>query len=95
MDNRRISKRYALIAEVKLSHPSFGDYYTTTTDASDSGVFINISDLKLPPVGSILKLQIINNQQEMPIKEVQLTRVIDGRGIGLAFCDWNFDSAVA
>ncbi|MFW5444256.1 MAG: PilZ domain-containing protein [Methylococcaceae bacterium] len=89
MDNRRICKRYALVAEVKLTHPSFGDYITTTTDASDSGVFIIINDLELPPVGSTLKLQIINNQQEMPIKEVTLTRVSSGQGAGLAFCDWD------
>jgi len=92
MNNRRICTRYALVADVRLSHPSFGDHYTTTTDASDSGVFINIEDLELPPVGSVLTIQIINTPQELPIREVTITRVVEGRGIGLAFCDWTFES---
>jgi len=90
MDNRRLCTRYALVADVKISHPSFGDFYTTTTDASDSGVFIEIGDFQLPPVGSTLTIQIINTPQELPIREVKITRVVEGRGVGLAFCDWSF-----
>ncbi len=89
MTEQRAARRYALIAEVKVSHPSFGDYLTTTTDASDTGVFIKVEGLELPPVGSILQVQIINTPEEMPVKDVQLARVVEGRGIGLAFCEWS------
>jgi len=44
----------------------------------------------LPPVGSTLTIQIINTPQELPIREVKITRVVEGRGVGLAFCDWSF-----
>ena len=91
MVNQRLCARYALVADVKVSHPSFGDYYTTTTDASDNGVFINIDGLELPPVGSVLTIQIINTPEELPVREVTITRVVEGRGIGLAFCDWTFE----
>ncbi|RLA18200.1 MAG: hypothetical protein DRQ62_14020 [Gammaproteobacteria bacterium] len=91
MENRRICARYALVADVKICHPSFGEFFTTTTDASDSGIFIEVKDLKLPPSGSILTIQIINTPEELPIREVKITRVIKGRGAGLAYCDWGFD----
>lgn len=89
MSERRICKRYALVAEIKLIHPSFGEYITTTTDASDSGIFIKTGDLKLPELNSMLQVQIINPEVEMPLKDVRLTRIVKDKGIGLAFCEWS------
>ncbi|MCK4840352.1 MAG: PilZ domain-containing protein [Methylococcales bacterium] len=88
MNERRIAKRYALVANIKLMHPSFGEYITTTTDASDSGIFIKTGSLKLPDLNAILQVQIINPEVEMPIKEVRLARIVKDKGIGLAFCEW-------
>lgn len=73
------------MVEVKISHPSFGDFYTYTTNISNGGVMIKSDGLKLPPLNSIMEIQVVNEEREMPIKQVKLVRIVDRR-IGLSFC---------
>ncbi len=73
------------MVEVKISHPSFGDFYTFTTNISNGGVMLKSDGLKLPPLNSIMEIQVVNEEREMPIKKVKLVRVL-GRRIGLSFC---------
>lgn len=85
MKNRRETFRHPLIVEVKLSHPSFGDIYTFTTNISNGGVMLKSDGIKLPPLNSIMEIQVVNEERDMPIKKVKLVRILDRR-IGLSFC---------
>ncbi len=82
--NQRIHQRTNLRVKVKIWHDSIGEAVVTTRDISDGGLFLLIEDVRVPPVGSVLKGQVQGLMQDAPIVVMEIVRVEAG-GIGLKF----------
>lgn len=78
--------RTALTSSVKLTHPDTGTIEVKTKDISDGGIYILSTITDLPPVGSQVKVQLIDTPFEAPVLDMLIVRV-DLHGIGLKFLE--------
>ncbi|NOQ79761.1 MAG: PilZ domain-containing protein [Gammaproteobacteria bacterium] len=78
--------RTALTSSVKLTHPDTGTIEVKTKDISDGGIYILSTITNLPPVGSQVKVQLIDTPFEAPVLDMLIVRV-DPHGIGLKFLE--------
>jgi hypothetical protein len=85
-ENKRRHVRIELPARVRLVHPDIGEVVLKTRDVSDSGVYIICDNPGLLPVGSVVKMQVISDDVEMPVVGAKIVRN-DSEGIGMEFED--------
>ncbi len=78
--------RTALTSSVKLTHPDTGTIEVKTKDISDGGIYILSTITNLPPVGSQVKVQLIDTPFEAPVLDMLIVRV-EPHGIGLKFLE--------
>lgn len=78
--------RTMLTSSVKLTHPDTGTIEVKTKDISDGGIYLLSGITNLPPVGSQVKVQLIDTPFEAPVLDMIIVR-LDHNGIGLKFLD--------
>lgn len=78
--------RTALTSSVKIIHPDTGTIEVKTKDISDGGIYILSTITNLPPIGSQVKVQLIDTPFEAPVLDMLIVRV-DPHGIGLKFIE--------
>lgn len=80
--------RTQLTSNVKLTHPDTGTIVVKTRDISDGGIYLLTADAgtDLPPIGSKVKVQLIDTPFEAPVLDMQIVRA-ERDGIGLAFIE--------
>ncbi len=76
--------RTKLTSSVNISHPDIGTMEVKTKDISDGGIYLLSMTTNLPPVGSEVKVQLIDTPFEAPILDMIVVRV-EPTGIGLKF----------
>lgn len=83
---KRQHVRTKLTSSVKLSHPDIGSIEVKTMDISDGGICLVSPTTGLPPVGSQVKVQLIDTPFEAPILNMIIVR-LEKNGIGLKFLE--------
>lgn len=78
--------RTLLTSNVKLTHADIGTIEVKTKDISDGGIYILSPVGGLPPVGSQVKVQLIDTPFEAPVLDMIIVR-LDNNGIGLKFLE--------
>jgi len=78
--------RTKLTSNVKLTHPDTGTMVVKTRDISDGGIYLLSSITNLPPIGSQVKVQLMDTPFEAPILDMIIVRY-EHDGIGLAFIE--------
>jgi len=78
--------RTSLTSKVKLTHPDTGTIEVKTKDISDGGIYVLSAMSDLPPVGSQVKVQLIDTPFEAPVLDMIIVR-IEPNGIGLKFLE--------
>lgn len=78
--------RTKLTSNVRLTHPDTGTIEVKTRDISDGGIYVLSRITNLPPVGSQVKVQLMDTPFEAPILDMKIVRMEDD-GIGLAFIE--------
>ena len=78
--------RTSLTSKVKLTHHDTGTIEVKTKDISDGGIYVLSAMSDLPPVGSQVKVQLIDTPFEAPVLDMILVR-IEPDGIGLKFLE--------
>ena len=87
-ENRR-HRRVSLKCRVEINHPLLGKHVVEMKDFSDSGIFLYMEADKFPPLGTIVKGQVLGMQgDEAPVVDMEVVR-IEKSGIGLRFVDEN------
>jgi len=85
-ENKRRHVRIELPAKVKIIHPDIGEVVLNTRDVSDSGVYVICDNPELLPVGSVVTMQVISDDMDMPVVGAKIVRN-DSEGIGMEFED--------
>jgi len=78
--------RTSLTSRIKLTHPDTGTIEVKTKDISDGGIYILSTINNLPPVGSQVKVQLIDTPFEAPVLDMIIVRH-EPNGIGLKFLE--------
>ncbi len=78
--------RTKLTSSVKLIHPEMGTIEVKTLDISDGGIYLLSGNSELPPIGSQVKVQLIDTPFEAPVLDMLIVR-FGQKGIGLKFID--------
>ncbi|MCW8931958.1 MAG: PilZ domain-containing protein [Gammaproteobacteria bacterium] len=83
-EDQRQHVRTKLTSSVKLIHPDTGTIEVKTLDISDGGIYLLSGNSELPPVGSEVKVQLIDTPFEAPVLDMVIVRLAQN-GIGLKF----------
>ncbi len=78
--------RTKLTSSVKLIHPDIGTLEVKTLDISDGGIYILGAAEDLPPIGSLVQVQLIDTPFEAPVLDMIIVR-FEPKGIGLKFVE--------
>jgi hypothetical protein len=85
MSEHRDCVRTPFRSKIKITHESIGTIETVTRDISNKGVFLLMDDVKVPPIGSIVKGQVLDLPGgNAPILDMEVVRE-SPNGIGLRF----------
>lgn len=87
--DRRRQGRQVTRARVRLSHPVFGELDGLTSDISDHGLFVELDDMPVLPVGVHVNVQFldsINPDIRFNAKAVRQTRL----GLALVLVDYEY-----
>lgn len=76
--------RTRLTSSVRLTHPDIGTIEVKTQDISDGGIYLISPTDELPPLGSQVKVQLLDTPFEAPVLEMIIVRY-EKNGIGLKF----------
>lgn len=87
---RRRCVRIAVRARVCLSHSTFGVINSYCRDISDTGLFVELKDKPQLPVGSHIKMQMLDSAMPEIVFNVKMERS-DEDGIGLSFVDYELN----
>jgi len=87
---RRIFTRRLVNAQVKLSHSSIGEVRARTRDISDSGVFVEVFPVPKLPIGSHVKMNLLDSPRPEIAFNMKVARSEAG-GLGLVFIDYEMD----
>jgi hypothetical protein len=87
---RRRCARIPVRARVCLSHSTFGVINSYCRDISDTGVFVELKDKPQLPVGSHIKMQMLDSAMPEIVFNVKMERS-DEDGIGLSFVDYELN----
>ena len=85
-NDKREHQRTPMKASVKLSYPWSGHVLCYTVDVSDGGIGLQVGEWKIPPVGSIVKVQVQGLPVEAPVLNMEVVR-IGKESVGLKFVD--------
>ncbi len=83
--NQRGAVRTPLSANVKISHPEFGERIVETRNISDTGLFIFVDPSEMPPVGEVISGQ-VQGLEDAPVVKMKIVRT-DEEGLGLQFIE--------
>ena len=86
MQEQRKYMRDSSVAQVEISHPSFGMIDLKAKDLSDGGVFVFLGSHIVPPVGTVVKARIKRHTgviNEEPV-DMRVVHHLSG-GMGLMF----------
>ncbi|MCK5665841.1 MAG: PilZ domain-containing protein [Thiotrichaceae bacterium] len=78
--------RTSLISRVKLAHPDGGTIEVKAKEISDGGIYVLLSMSDLPPIGSQVKVQLMDTPFEAPVLDMIIVRH-EPDGIGLKFLE--------
>lgn len=84
---RRNFVRRRVSARIKLVHGSFGEIRAKTRDISDSGVFVEVRPVPKLPVGSHVKMHMLDSRQPDIAFNMKVIRSTSD-GVGLMFIDY-------
>ena len=87
---RRIFTRRVVNARVKLAHSTIGEVTARTRDISDSGVFVEAFPVPKLPIGSHVKMNLLDSSQPNIAFNMKVSRV-ESDGLGLMFIDYEFN----
>jgi len=87
IDERRILPRRLVNARVMLVHGSFGELRAVTRDISDSGVFVIINPVPKLPVGSHVKMHMLESKNPAIAFNMKVVRTTKA-GVGMMFIDF-------
>lgn len=90
LQERRIFARHLVNARVLLAHGSFGEIRAKTRDISDSGVFVVVRPVPKLPVGSHIKMHMLDSKLPAIAFNMKVVRSTS-EGIGLMFVDYEID----
>ena len=90
LSERRIFTRRLVNARVKLTHGSIGELRGKTRDISDSGVFVAMKPVPKLPVGSHVKMHMLDSKQPNIAFNMKVVRST-ADGIGLTFIDYEIE----
>lgn len=93
MNEKRLSRRKLINARIRIYHPSFGVITGHTRDISDGGIFVNLKDIPDIPVGSKLKVQLMDSENADIIFNAKLAHA-NASGIGIVFINYEIDDVV-
>ena len=86
-NERRIFARRLVNARVKLAHGSIGEIRAKTRDISDSGVFVAVKPVPKLPVGSHVKMHMLDSKHPDIAFNMKVIRST-AEGVGLMFIDY-------
>jgi hypothetical protein len=89
LNERRVYVRRLVNARVKLTHGTIGDVRGKTRDISDSGVFVVLNPVPKLPIGSHVKMYMLDSKQPDIAFNMKVVRST-GEGVGLMFIDYEF-----
>ena len=84
---RRVFARRMVNARVKLSHGTIGELRGKTRDISDSGVFVVMKPVPKLPIGSHVKMHMLDSKQPDIAFNMKVIRTT-GEGLGMMFIDY-------
>ncbi|MEJ2360219.1 MAG: PilZ domain-containing protein [Gammaproteobacteria bacterium] len=87
---RRIFARHLVNARVMLIHGSIGEIRAKTRDISDSGVFVVVKPVPKLPIGSHIKMHMLDSRHPTIAFNMKVARSTD-EGVGLMFIDYEID----
>lgn len=90
LQERRIFARRLVNARVMLAHGSFGEIRAKTRDISDSGVFVVVQPVPKLPVGSHIKMHMLDSKLPAIAFNMKVIRTTS-EGVGLMFIDYEID----
>jgi len=88
VDNKRSDNRLDINLTIEVTLPSGQKAQLSTRNISTTGVYLQRSDLDLPPVGSVIQLK-LNHELgfgDAPIVNAKVVREDEG-GIGVQFLE--------
>lgn len=87
---RRIFTRRLVNAQVRLSHSTIGEIKARTRDISDSGVFVEAFPVPKLPIGSHIKMNLLDSPMPEIAFNMKVARV-EADGLGLMFIDYEMN----
>ncbi len=81
--------RIGLVVEIELTTPELGCIDVSTRNISDGGLYLILDDIKLPPVGTEVKVRLKNqlgDGEEPPVNRARVVRQ-EPDGVGLIFLE--------
>ena len=82
---KRQHSRIPLATRVRIHHDSIGELILRTRDLSHGGLFVYRDQHRLPPVGTVVEVQVQDTPEEAPIVAMVIVRE-DDEGVGMQFC---------
>ena len=70
--------------KVRVTHDSIGTVELLTRELSDEGVFILCEDVEMPPLGSIVDVQVLGMAEDAPVVPMEVI-LYDKEGMALRF----------
>lgn len=92
MREKRQSVRTSVEASVRISHSTFGVIETVTRDVSDHGVYVKLAEKPHLPVGSHIKMHMLDSAYPDLAFNMKVVR-IDDHGVSLRFVDYELNGA--
>ncbi|MFQ5488892.1 MAG: PilZ domain-containing protein [Gammaproteobacteria bacterium] len=86
MTERRRHVRTAIGLQVTIDDSRQGPRHYRTRDISDGGMFVLVQGAPLPPMDSVVDVQIQGIVNGAPLLRMRVVRG-DGEGFGLQLCD--------
>ena len=71
-------------ASALLTHQDIDDVILKVRDVSEGGIYLETGVNTILPVGSLVKIQVVNDEVETPVVDMEIVRV-DSEGMGLMF----------
>lgn len=83
---RRAAVRLYHSSTIKVTHSSFEEKLLKVRDFSDTGAFIFCNWQEMPPIGSVIEMQVQDLAVTAPWVKAKLVRY-ESKGVGVVFCD--------
>jgi len=85
--DKRRAQRKIVVARVRIGHSTFGVIEAFTRNISDNGVYVNLHRQPNLPVGSHIKLHMLDSAMPEIAFNTKVVRT-DDRGVSLMFVDY-------